>query len=292
MSSFVLDNINTSDNTDQSIQSYTKLIELYHQNAHNTHENIEVSFAGWFSANMSSSLGGILDKLAANLNSIKIGNIADPNLQNILRKNNFLANYGFTPIEDCNSTTIEYLKLKPTDVRSFGEHVQYLLHKQELPVMSSSLKKKIAQSLYEIFANAKMHSQTDFIYTCGQFYPGKNKLEFTITDIGIGFKTAINGKLNQNFSADQAIWWATGNHTTKIGVPGGHGLVLLQEFAKKNSGKIQIVSDAGFYQCTADGYYASSLPLPFPGSIVNVQFRTDDNNSYSLTSEESQHNLF
>ncbi|MDR4507873.1 MAG: hypothetical protein MRJ65_06500 [Candidatus Brocadiaceae bacterium] len=45
--------------------------------------------------------------------------------------------------------------------------------------------KKITESIYEIFVNAQIHSETDFIYTCGQFFPNKHMIEFTIKDTGI-----------------------------------------------------------------------------------------------------------
>ena len=66
----------------------------------------------------------------------------------------------------------------------------------------------IAESIYEIFVNAQIHSSTDYIYTCGQFFPRKHKIEFTIVDTGIGFKNAINNRFNGTLSSIQAMKWA------------------------------------------------------------------------------------
>lgn len=50
-------------------------------------------------------------------------------------------------------------------------------------------------------------------------------------------------------TAVQAIKWAVQDrHTTKIGITGGIGLAFLKEFVTKNCGKMQIISDDGFYE--------------------------------------------
>ena len=271
MNKFILKDINAS------FESYQQLIEFYKENESKYFKTIEISFEKWFGANMSSVLGGILDILSNNLNSIIIKDIPD-NIQRIIQKNGFLAYYGYPKTIDFNNTTIKYQKLKPNDGTFFNHYIMNeLLERSELPKMSNPLKKKIAESIYELFANAKMHSKTKFVYTCGQFFPQKKLIEITITDTGIGFKNKINSRFGRDLTAIQAIEWAISTgHTTKQGISGGIGLSILKEFIEKNNGKIQIVSDNGFYQFSSNGLVKKSFSLPFPGSIINVQFRTDD----------------
>ena len=59
---------------------------------------------------------------------------------------------------------------------------------------------------------------------------------------------------------------------------------ILAEFIKLNKGKFQIISDNGFYEY---GISETSrvLKFPFPGTIVNMEFRTDDTQTYRLASE-------
>ena len=65
MSNFTLDNIDTS------FEGYQQLINLYNENKDRLFEDINLSFNKWFGANMSSALGGILDRLTAGgLNSV------------------------------------------------------------------------------------------------------------------------------------------------------------------------------------------------------------------------------
>ncbi|MFA4906660.1 MAG: ATP-binding protein [archaeon] len=269
--------------------SFAQVIDLYHNYQKDMFGIIGLSFQNWFGANMSSPLGAVLDLLEANLNTIKIEDFSVSSILKILKKNDFLSHYGYNRLPDTNNTTIKYLKLKPSDGRYFHMYiVNELLTRSELPAMSLGLKKKITEAIYEIFINAKYHSGTKYIYTCGQFFPKKNEIEFTLTDTGDGFKKVINRRFNKNLSAIQAIKWATQDeHSTKIGVPGGIGLSILKEFIVKNQGKIQIISDDGYYEYSRKGEEMRSFQKPFPGSALNVQLRTDDTHSYKLSDEKN-----
>lgn len=280
-------------NIKTSFESYQKLIDLYQAYKNSIFEEIKLDLYQWFAANMSSALGGVLDKIAENLNEVTFKNISE-NIKTILLENDFLSYYGFNRIMDSNNTTIKFLKLKPTDGKYFNLYVaNELLSRPELPCISLPLKKKMTEAIYEIFVNAQIHSETKNIYTCGQFYPQKNIIEFTITDTGIGFKNRINQRFKKNLTSTQAIQWATNDrHTTKIGVSGGLGLALLKEFIEKNKGKLQIISDDGFYQFDSNGEDIKLFHGAFPGSIVNLQFRTDDVSTYTLADEVRLDDIF
>lgn len=274
----------TLTNIDTSISSYNQFANLYAQLHEINFDVIKINLKTWFSANMSAVLGGILDKIALT-NSVLISS-ENNRIISILQKNNFLANYGYKITSDINGTTIKYLKLKPTESRFFNSYIMNeLLSRSSFPSMTDGLRKKIAESIYEIFVNAQIHSNTDYIYTCGQFFPRKKKIEFTIVDMGEGFKKLINNSFNTALTSINAIKWAVQDgHTTKTDVSGGLGLSLLTEFIKLNNGKFQIVSDDGFYEAGATEL-TYILDVPFPGSIVNMEFRTDDIHSYRLSTE-------
>lgn len=281
MKNFSLTDINTS------FACYNQFVNFYAQVHDITFDSITINLNDWFGANMSAVLGGLLDKVSFT-NSVSISS-NKTRVINILKKNTFLANYGYEITPDTNGTTIKYLKLTPSASRYFNSYVMNeLLSKSALPEMTNGLKKKIAESIYEIFVNAQIHSQTDYIYTCGQFFPAKHKIEFTIVDMGLGFKNIINNRFkdtNTPLSSTQAIKWALiDGNTTKTDVSGGLGLSLLTEFIKLNNGKFQIISDDGFYEVGATEH-VDTLDAPFPGTIVNMVFRTDDVHSYRLSSE-------
>lgn len=281
MKEFCLSDINAS------ISCYNQFANLYHELKNVSFDIVSIHLEKWFGANMSAVLGGLLDKIAVK-NSVSVSS-SNSAIVSILRKNNFLANYGYEKCPDINNTTIKYLKLKPSESRYFNAYIMdELLSRTALPEMSEGLRREIAKSIYEIFVNAQIHSNTDYIYTCGQFFPTKHKIEFTIVDMGRGFKNIINNRFketNTQLSSVQAIRWALKDgNTTKTEVSGGLGLSLLTEFIKLNRGKFQIISDDGFYEAGTNEQ-SNILSTPFPGTIVNMEFRTDDIGSYKLSSE-------
>lgn len=274
-------------------ESYQRLVKFYHDTKDLSFERIDILMSGFFAANMCAAFGAILDKLIENINQIHFINIPSAT-ETIMKKNGFLTYFGYQSLLDNHNTTIRYLKLKLTDGKYFNTYViDELIGRAELPQMSMSVKESMAIAIYEIFVNAQIHSNSSYIYTCGQFYPREHKIEFTIVDTGIGFKRKINDRFGSNLSSTQAIQWATKDrNTTKEGVTGGIGLALLKEFIEKNKGLMQIVSDDGFYEYSYRGEQLRLFDGAFPGTIVNLQFRTDDNSSYILTNEIDSDNIF
>lgn len=286
--------MNILSNIDNTFDNYQYLISFYERNKYELFSKIDIEINQFFAANMSAVLGAILDKFTANFNDIDFIRLS-PDIEKILLKNDFLTYYGRSRAVDVNNTTIKYQKLKPTDGKYFKAYVIEELidgHTADLPNMSPGVKDKIVEAIYEIFVNAQMHSRTDFIYTCGQFFPNLNKIEFTIVDTGIGFKEKINQRFNSNLNAVQAIKWAVQDgKTTKEDITGGIGLAVLREFVVMNKGKMQIISNEGFYECNYTGENTRTFKGEFPGTIVTLQFRTDDKTNYLLKSEINENNI-
>jgi len=280
MSRFALLNIRPS------FEGYQQLINLYEKNKGYHLGTLELSIHKWFSANLSSALGGILDKLKEELITVKFSQMPSKT-EEIMMKNGFLYYYSYPKLKDYYHTTIPYLKLKPTDSRTFFNYIDKdLLNREELPDLSKAAKEKMVDSIYEVFSNAQIHSDTKNIYTCGQVFPRKHVIEFTITDTGMGFKERIRRSFGKRIRATDAIRWAfEDKNTTKQKISGGLGLAMLREFVILNKGKIQVVSDNGFYNFDSKGETVKEFYGSFPGTVVNVQFRTDDPNSYSLKRE-------
>jgi hypothetical protein len=195
-------------NIDNTCTSFQDIISFYQKNKDKTFDNIHLQIRSWFAANMCAALGAVLDLFTENCNSIHFDNLS-PQVERILLKNDFLTYYGKSREVDVNHTTIRFQKLKPADGRYFKVYViEELIGRTELPHMSSALKEKMVEAIYEIFVNAQIHSKTQYIYTCEQFFSQKNVIEFTIVDTGIGFKNKINKRFNRSLSAKDAITWA------------------------------------------------------------------------------------
>jgi hypothetical protein len=284
---------NCLSNLHSAASDFSQIAWLYDKNKGEFFDKIPVSFYEWFDANMAAPLGAVLDLLEDNLNDIVFDHI-DIRIKAILQKNGFLKHFGFDHRVDSYNTTIQYQKMKPDDGRYFREYVTaQFLNRSELPAMSDGLRKKMSEAMLELFVNAQIHSETKHIYTCGQFFPNRHTIEFCIADTGIGFKENFFRRFEKTISALDAIRWAVQDrNTTKVGIPGGIGLALLSEFVKLNQGKLQIVSGDGYYQYDSQGEKTEKLTKPFPGTVVNVAFCTNDNSNYALVSETNETDLF
>ena len=280
-------------NVRTSFDGYKQIAEFYNEFKDESDLKIFLSLDTWFGANMCSPLGSVMNKLESNGHSFHFDYIK-PDIQKILCKNKFLGKYGFEKITDQNQTTIQFLILKPNQGQEFLTYIQTeLLRRPELPKLSELLKKKMTESIFEIFQNAKTHSKSEEIITCGQFFPNKNTIEFSITDIGIGIKENVCNFFKRDVSAAKAIEWAIqSGHSTKNNITGGLGFAILREFTEKNQGKINIVSDSGFYEFEKGADIFKEIPCPFPGTTINMRFQTDDPTSYSLLEELKATDIF
>ncbi|MDZ7703063.1 MAG: hypothetical protein U5L04_01090 [Trueperaceae bacterium] len=219
-----------------------------------------------------------------------------PSVKDILSRNGFLSHYGHEKIPDHWGTTIPYQRFDVKDDRYFADYIETeLIHRSEMPTMSQGLLKKFRGNIFEIFSNAVLHSRTQQgIFSCGQFFPKRDRLNFSVVDLGIGIRQNIRDITRLGLSAEEAIRWATmGRNTTKQGsIPGGLGLKLLGEFIDLNGGYIQIVSDAGYWKRTNRTTTTATLTHPFPGTVVTVEINTADTNSYKLAHELSATDIF
>lgn len=259
-------------------------------------ESLEIKLDGtsWLDADMCAAFGAILHNISGP-NTVKLTGIRS-NVESILSKNGFLSHYGRNQIPDRWRTTIPYKRFDVKDDRYFAEYIeQEFLHRTELPGMSTGLMKEFRRSISEIFSNSVLHSQTKLgIFSCGQFFPTRNRLDFSVADLGIGIRHNIQDSLGLELSPERAINWATqqGNTTKRGLIPGGLGLKLLGEFIDLNGGCIQIVSDAGYWRRQNRNTDMILLRHPFPGTVVTIEINAADANSYMLASELNAADIF
>lgn len=268
--------------------SFSRLAELHVALDRCQFDTIEADFSAcpWFDANMSAPLGVVLAR-AQNLNTIALKGLR-PGVNAILAKNSFLIEFGFPKRLDTYGTTIPYQRFARADDRRFAEYLNSHLRGKDLPHMTPALSERFKSSILEIFVNATIHSESEpGIFACGQYFPNKHRLDFCVSDAGIGMRRKIYKELGLKMNSDQAINWALQEgHTTRKGaVPGGLGLKLIREFISKNKGRIQIVSDRGYWEFSAGREILTRMDLGFPGTVINIEINTADNSSYCLRGE-------
>ena len=278
-------------------EGYESLAELAKATAKLRADRLELDFSrvGFLDANMAAPLGAVLAGVADRFNAVEIVNVPEL-IERVLRKNGFLTQFRYQPLEDANRTTIPFRRLQRTDEGLFEDYLQRHLKGKGIPRMSDGLGKVFKQKLFEVFQNAVIHSESELgIFVCGQFFPQKQKLDLTIADAGIGIRDAVRNYFNdQNIASVPAIRWALQEgHTTKKGKqPGGLGLKFLHDFARLNKGRIHIVSRFGFYEFNAGAESFAKMEGDYPGTVVTMEVNTSDTSAYRLASEVAAEDIF
>ncbi len=250
---------------------------------------LDFSTCSFFEANMAAPLYSILSNIYGRLNRVSFSGLT-AGVRAILRKNHFLVTIlGDSPLEDLKQTTIPFRIFKLSAGEQFNDYLVDNMQGHGIPAMSPALTKKFRQSLFEIFQNAAFHSDSGSgIFTCGQFFPQKGRLDFTIADAGIGIRQNVRRYTgNASINSCDAIKWAMqrGNSTRIGSQPGGLGLDLIKDFIRLNSGKLQIVSRMGYYEFTDARDTFTELEYDFRGTVVTIEINTNDSESYCLKSE-------
>ena len=276
---------------------YESLGELAKATAKLRADRLELDFSrvGFFDANMAAPLGAVLAGVADRFNAVEIVNVPEL-IERVLRKNGFLTQFRYQPLEDANRTTIPFRRLQRTDEGLFEDYLQRHLKGKGIPRMSDGLGKVFKQKLFEVFQNAVIHSESELgIFVCGQFFPQKQKLDLTIADAGIGIRDAVRRYFqDEKIASVPAIRWALQEgHTTKKGKqPGGLGLKFLHDFARLNKGRIHIVSRFGFYEFDAGAESFAKMGGDYPGTVVTLEVNTSDTSAYRLASEVAAEDIF
>ena len=185
---------------------------------------LDMSQVGFFDANMAAPLGAVLARVTDNFNKVKVVAVPD-RVQQILRKNRFLASFNFKPLADTNRTTMPFQRFRLSDEGVFEAYVRRQLRGKGIPVMSDGASSLFKRKVFEVYQNAVIHSESEIgVFVCGQFFPQQNRLDFTIAYAGIGIRDSVRRYFkNHKIGSVPALKWALKpSHTTKRGPqPGG-----------------------------------------------------------------------
>lgn len=215
-----------------------------------------------------------------------------------LQMNDFLSAFMDVSKADAYNTTIKY-RLFGADESSADEFKRYINDSFQsgvkgLPQMSDPLLKEFRKSLFELYNNAVEHAESVLgVITCGQYFPQKRKLHFSIADLGIGIRSRIQHSTGMLYNDEAAIEWAVSGNTTRTGPrPGGLGLRLLREFITLNQGRLIIVSGSGYWRQKGEAVRKQMFGHPFPGTVVTMVINTSDPAAYGLSSEIDVNQIF
>lgn len=290
----MIHNLPTIENTRQGFEALAGLAKA---GAGLMGERVVVDFSRctFFAANMSATLGAVLARIEDDFNDIEVvGLRAD--IKKILRKNELLTAYGETALTDSNGTTLPFRRIQLSDGVRFEGYIKRHFRGKGIPRLTPSLQANLNRELFELFENAVGHSKsTSGVCVCGQYFPNKKRLDFTISDAGIGIRQNVRRHLQDpKLSSVDAIRWALqeGNSTKSGAQPGGLGLKLLKEFISLNQGRIQIVSRFGFFELANGKESFKKLTADLPGTTINIEINTADGHAYGMKQDFSLEDIF
>lgn len=279
-----------------SYKSHNELCKLAYtlQNSTDSKIAIDLSDVNFIASNLFSVLGCILSEFKdgkSGLDALIIRGIKPPILDTV-QKNGFCVHIGLKKIPDIHNTVIPYKKFLPDEIEDYERYLTLnLLIRNDLPKMSQSVNDIIRDSLLELFKNVSDHTSSNYIYTCGQYFPKSNLLYFTIVDIGetIPYNVYRFHAEHNLSSPDNSLKWAImkGNTTSLTRGPRGIGLSIIQDFISLNKGALYIISEQETYELVSGKERYKKLDYPFPGTIVTVGFNLNDTASYHFMSEEN-----
>ena len=150
----------------------------------------------------------ILEKIKIKNNKIYFRNI--PNyLRQILINNEFLLSLESQKFQWSRYNFLAYKKFKVEEKETFEE---YLIEKFDEFTKENLLnfnKKDTVRAISEMFANVKMHTNSEKVVTCGYYDKDKKEMYFTISNHGITISKTIERKNGYIFEEEiEAIEWA------------------------------------------------------------------------------------
>jgi len=207
---------------------------------------------------------------------------------------NFLSGIGFN----------NFFRLPDENQKIENSHVQlrrlasidYLLTEQIVEVfnfaitMSEGLQGSLTMAINEIMTNAFDHSDSEKgCYVCAQAYP--NLIRLCVADFGVGIYAKLAPKYSQLQDCYGAIKLAVKEGITTR-QSGGFGLWHIQRFIEVNKGQMSILSGDGKavwdFRGPRSRLKKQTMPLPFGGTIINLEINVDRESIYFLTDGEGQ----
>lgn len=273
---------------------YKNLLELFN-NIENAIENQNVNFISInlkniniFDYNLFAVLSAKCSEYINRGKRVKVININ----QSLYEK---LSVYNFPILNNDNNKmkkdNIKYVRFESSQNREFYNYITHIFNQKSygLPQMTDSLKMRIIDGLGEVFGNVIMHTDSKYVFCCGQITFGTSRrLDITVVNIGKTIKDNVKEFFEfkkMSFPKNCIEWCSESGNTTKINKTGGLGLTILKEFININQGKLQILSDNEYWECGKRKRAINNIGYRFDGTIVNIEFNLTDKKSYRLKTE-------
>lgn len=259
-----------------SASGYKQLISFYHRASSLKDEVVHLNFYSlrWIDGNLCAILLAIMYKLHTE-NGIRFSTDITYLEEKfpVLFKNGFLK--FFKQLPDEHRTCIELRDFRyEEDAQEFRKYiVNDLVGNQAMSELEQSTKDRIIDNLMEIYSNVEHSMTTSPIFVCGQYYPTKNELKFTLIDLGVGYLEPIRRVDEIITTHSQAVLWSIKPGNTSRGNRiGGNGLSDILEYLNENGGRMDIVSGDSYWSSKNGKSMNINIDEPFCGSSISLVF--------------------
>jgi hypothetical protein len=222
----------------------------------------------WFEANLVAVFSSLVEMLKER-GCLVAAKSVSKKIKHIFKKNGFYDFYKLGAEEDIYDSTIPFHIFDVNDGEGFTEYLNdIVIPKIKLP-LSKDQTRYFKKCLQEVFENASIHAGSERVFTCGQYYHSRQKVAFTIVDLGRTIGENVRRKVSELDDCASIQWATEFGNTTKIAQDGGIGLHFLKEYLH-NNGILQIVSGNGYWEQNLDKINNVSMDHLFDGTIVNI----------------------
>lgn len=275
------------------LRSHECLSKLAYELKNTTSSKIAIDLSGvnFIASNLFSVLGCILYEFAKrnpDHKALYINGIKAP-ITETIQKNGFCRHLGLEKKPDVHNTVIPYMFFPVEQIDEYERYLTLnLFTRNDLPTMTQEASDTIRDSLLELFQNVADHTTSEYVFTCGQYFPKSFMLYFTIVDIGetVSYNVSIYHQTNNLIVPSSPLKWAmkAGNSTSLSQKPRGIGLSLIKDFVSLNKGEFYIFSNDETYEIRRTKERFKKLNYPFPGTVVTIGFNLHDKAIYYLDS--------
>lgn len=204
-------------------------------------------------------------------------------VKNTLKQNGFANAFGDS---SCSWTgeTIPYREDTSEDTNGFLDYLtNHWLGRGWLQV-STRLRDAIAGKVWEVYANAFEHSQSETgVFSCGTHMKTHKVLILSVADFGQGIAANVRNYLRSDARAAQltsasCLKWAfqEGTTTKPNGIRRGIGLELLKDFVRLNHGTLEAYSNDGYARIDDSEERYVNRETGFRGTIFHITLRCDE----------------
>lgn len=275
---------------DTSLKSHNILSTLAYQLNENHYDKlvIDMSNLTFIAANQFAVLGCVFHSyMSLYQDSQLLIKGMSPQIKTVIQKNGFGKYFRLDSAPDIFNTVIPYKFFSVDEIKEYESYLTIqLFSRNDLSEKANFFKHEIQDYLLEVFRNVKDHTSSQYVHSCGQFFPKSSMLYFTIADSGetIPYNVETYFKKNSIQSDCNYLQWALleGTSTSDSSMPRGVGLFLIKQFMEKTDGQIYIISGKDCYELSSRGERYQKLNKPFPGTIVTLGFNLSDSSFHSI----------